>query len=430
MLLKPNPPYRRYNHYLPLLFCLLSCKPAPALPQSAPAPPSAPFTATVEVDSTQMKVASPDDVRETLQGAKADIIPLSSHLTPSGAEPTPADWFQWGRFSNRISPVALTLDATAPLDGLRAYAPRSLEGTTLLIVNRSERTAKILVRFKATAGFYRLEHLFYTPPKSASDKKDSAPQSALLSLAGVELAKMGVFQRVIKLDGGQVSLVRFTELGSLTRRAYQSAISLLGGMSDAGEAGRLRAILREGEPYLAGVQAGGSASQRAKRYKCFQRLLLSYNQAQSRVRNYLQQNRVQQSVGKQINAALERFENGLGEIGGLEAGLIAYLRVTQGRDDPAMPGMHAYTAIVTLAHGGAHGVQSVALDLDRKSLPDGVLCIPSEPETFALLSPSQTVSVTFHLRVPNERLFSPRQCVGDVAFRFSDTSLHLFPQTW
>jgi len=431
MPLKLNPPYRGYQTYLPILLCLLSCKPntAPALSQTAP---STSFTATIEVDSTQLKAASSEEVREILQGAKIDITPLSSHLFSPTAEPTPNDWFQWGRFGNRISPVSLKLDSTVPAEGLRAYAPRSLEGTTLLIVNRTEHTAKITFRYRAKVGFYRIEHLAFTPPNPDTKEKDSPPQISLLSLAGVELMQTGVFQRTLTLEPGQISLIRFTELSATTNRAYQTALRLIGQLvsQNAGAANSLRAILREGEPYLVGIQAGGSPSQRSKRYKCLQRLLLSYNQAQSRVRNYLQQNRVQQSIGKQIHEALQQFENGLGDIGGLSAGLIAYLRVIPEKDDPAMPNMRAYTAIVTLAHGGTSGVHSIALDLDRKNLPTGVLCVPGEPENFTLLSPSQTIRTTFHLRVQKGQSFLPRQCVGDISFRYFDIPLHLFPQTW
>lgn len=400
-----------------------------AIAQSSP---SAPFSVQIDADSTRMKAASPEEIKEILQGAKTDIIALSPYFTPAIAETASSDWFQWGRFGDRVCPLSLKLDSSAPPDAVRACVSRSLDGTTLLVVNRSERVAKITFGMKASAGFYRLERLDFTPSKPVHEGDPPSLQTALLAQSGTELTQKGTLQRVFSLEPGQISLIRCTELSSLTRRAYQSAIALLSELrgGDASAANRLRAILREGEPYLFGLQAGGSAAFRAKRYKYFQRLALSYNQAQSRVRNYLQQNRVQQDIGKRISDALQRFENGLGEIGGLMAGLVAYLKAAPEKDDPAMPNMRSYSVVVTLAHGGARVAHGVALDLDRKNLPPDILCAPSEPETFATLAPAQMASATFHLRVPVGRAFSPRQCVGDVSFRFFDAPLHLFPQTW
>lgn len=444
--------------------------------------PAVSLLVRIEADAT----AATNSDKEALTEIKAAMLPMES-LSADGAKPALPDWFVWGRFDGARILVKAIPEDVLPDGQFSVYGSRAAETTAVCFANRSARVLRTELRLRLPQGIWSVERLTFTPRASTSAGPVSAPANAglistapdtgngvdkatdtvekskdsdqasrqnldlslkeprirLERLEGCDFGGTAVVRKPFELQPGQVCFYRFLDRSKAILSAWNDAHSMLRHLagSNSGPANRLRKMLDEGEPYLAGTQSGTRSSS-SRRVGCVHRLMLYTSQAVSLHRNYLARGTVEKKQGGEIMRSLERLTDALSETSAVLLGLVPQVAVIRAGIQvgaigaskslvalqPAQPAKRK--VLVALANTGTQSIENVRIGLDSSELPKGVICEPSDAAFFGTLLPGQTARAVFEVHVPAGVALPDNRLAADVSYFAAKLPAHLRPHAY
>ncbi len=445
--------------------------------------PAVPVSVRIEADATAVTHSG----NEGLTDIRTAMLPLAGSAADT-SKPIQPDWYLWSRLDGARISVKSFPTGVLPDGQFSLYGSRAAETTVVCFANRSPRTLQTELRLRMPQGIYSVERLTFTPRIGTSGSPVPAPVNAELTptapeagsgvdktpdtgkelngadqaseqnaepnlngsrirlerLEGCDLGSTAVVRKSFELQAGQVCFYRFLDRSKSILSAWNDAHGLLRHLagSNSGPANRLRKMLDEGEPYLAGTQSGTRNGGSSRRVGCVHRLLLYTSQAVSLHRNYLARGTVEKKQGGEIMHSLERLTDALSETSAVMLGLVPQVAVipvssqigTTGADKSLVALQTAQPAkrkvVVALANTGSQSIENVRIGLDSAELPKGVTCEPSDAAFFGTLPPGQTARAAFEIRVPVGTTLPDNRLAADVSYFAAKLPAHLRPHAF